>query len=188
MSETDDKKPAGPPETEHKRDNLDAPTALPGIRRLQFFSDLSDRPLTRNLNRAAMLGIAASLGAVVLKPVANGVPQTIYCYECRACYGTQDRCPVGIGFQAELTVSSRVADYERFLRAGGLKCVRCGNCVSYCVVNLNLPRIFSRMQALTMVAMKSGKIPRRVIQHAFDEGLVGRAYIDDVAAWLGRAR
>ena len=123
----------------------------------------------------------------VVKPVANGVPQTIYCYECRACYGTQDKCPVGIAFQAELTVSSRVADYERFLAAKGLKCIRCGNCVSYCVVNLNLPRIFGRMQELTVRAMKEGKIPRDVVQKAFDEGSVNRLYIDEVARWLGRS-
>ena len=185
----DEKKEVGKkaPETAHRRDNPDQPAGLPGIRCYQFFSDLSDRPLTKNLNRLAMLGIAAAIGVDVVKPIVNGVPQTIYCYECRACYATQDNCPVGIQFQAELTVSSRVADYERFLDAGGLKCIRCGNCASFCVVNLNLPRIFSRMQAMTIVAMKAGKIPRSAVERAYREGRVNRLFINDVAHWLGEA-
>ena len=188
MDEPKDKPPvAEEPEVRHRRDNLAQPMALPGIRRTQFFSDLSDRPLTRNLNRLAMLGIATTMGFLVAKPLLNDVPETLYCYECRACYGTQDRCPVGISKQAELTVASRVADYKRFLDAGGLKCLRCGNCVSFCVVNLNLPRIYSRMQALTMIAMKQGRIPRPVVEAAYREGLVNRLYIDDVARWLGEA-
>jgi ferredoxin len=184
MADSEDKKP---PEAAHRRDNADAPSALPGIRRFQFFSDLSDRPLTRNLNRAAMLGIAGAMGALAVKPLVNDVPETLYCYECRACYATQDRCPVGIAQQAELTVSSRVADYERFLAAGGLKCLRCGNCVSFCVVNLNLPAIFGRMQALTMAAIRRGKVPRAAVEAAFTGGLVNRLYVDDVARWLGKA-
>jgi ferredoxin len=184
MAVSDDKRPPVPA---HKRDNPDAPSALPGIRRFQFFSDLSDRPLTRNLNRAAMLGIAGAMAGLAVKPLVNDVPETLYCYECRACYATQDRCPVGISQQAELTVSARVADYERFLAAGGLKCLRCGNCVSFCVVNLNLPAIFARMQALTMIAMKRGRIPRSAVEAAYRDGLVNRLYIDDVARWLGKA-
>lgn len=175
------------PQTRHKRENAEQPTVLPGIRRFQFFSDLSDRPLTKNLNRAAMLSIAVAVGVDVAKPVVNGVPQTIYCYECRACYGTQDRCPMGIGLQAELTVASRVADYQRFIEADGLKCIRCGNCASFCVVNLNLPRIYSRMQAMTITAMKAGKIPRRVIETAYAKGGINRLFINDVAEWLGKA-
>ncbi|MDP8256291.1 MAG: hypothetical protein P9M14_11120 [Candidatus Alcyoniella australis] len=169
---------------EHKRDRLQQPLVMPGIHRYQFFSDISDRPLTKNLNRAAMLAIGTALAVDALKPLIGGVPQTLYCYECRACYGTQDRCPVGIGLQAELTVSARVADYERFLRAGGLKCVRCGNCRSFCVVNLDLPRIYSTMQQRTIAAMQRGAIRRQAIQHAYDDGLVGRQFIDRVAQWL----
>jgi len=173
--------------TRHMREDPRSPVLLPGIRRLQFFANLADRPLTLNLNRAVMFGIAASLAVDVVKPVINGVPQTLYCYECRACYGTQDKCPVGIAFQAELTVASRVADYERFIKAGGLKCIRCGNCASYCVVNLNLPRIYSRMQMMTIDAMKRGAIPRRVIEKAFREGAINRLFINEVAQWLETA-
>lgn len=180
----EEKKKTPSKETPHKRDLPDQPSSLPGIRRFQFFSDVSHRTLTRNLNRAAMLGIAAAFAADVIKPILSGVPQTIYCYECRACYATQDKCPVGISLQAELSVSSRVADYERFIKAKGLKCIRCGNCTSFCVINLNLPRIFSRMQVKTIEAMKAGKIPRPIIEKAYQEGQINRLFINDVAAWL----
>lgn len=162
------------------------PVALPGIRRLQFFSDLSDRPWTKNLNRAAMFGIATAFLVDFFKPIARGNPQTIYCYECRACYATQDKCPAGITFQAELTVASRVSDYERFIKNGGLACVRCGNCVSFCVINLNLPMIYGKMQELTIEAMEQGKIPRRVLVNAYENGRINRAWIDRVAKYLGK--
>ena len=169
------------------RERVDQPVALPGIRRIQFFSDLSDRPWTKNLNRAAMFGIASAFLADFLKPVMRGVPQTTYCYECRACYATQDKCPASITFQAELTVASRVSDYERFIRNGGLACVRCGNCVSFCVINLNLPRIYARMQELTIQAMEQGKIPRKVLLWAYENGRINRLWIDRVARYLGKA-
>ena len=75
---------------------------LPGIRRFQFFTNIDDRALTQNLNRLAMFSIATFLAVDVGKAVVNRIPQSIYCYECRACYGTQDKCPVGIAYQAEL--------------------------------------------------------------------------------------
>ena len=94
----------------------DQPVVLPGIHRYQGFTNLEDRMLTKNINRAAMLGIAAGMGAAVLKPLFHGMPQTTYCYECRACYATQERCPGRIEKQAELTVASRVLDYRHALR------------------------------------------------------------------------
>jgi ferredoxin len=168
----------------HRRDDPTQPIGLPGIRRFQFFSNVRDRSLTKNLNRLAMLGIGASLALDVAKPTAIGVPQTIYCYECRACYATQDKCPAAIKFQAELNVSSRVGDHERFLRAGGMKCIRCGGCVSFCVVHLDLPRIFSRGQQRVMEAIEEGRVPRAVVAKAFREGLFGREFIDRVVVWL----
>ncbi len=168
----------------HKRDDGWQPVTLPGIRRLQFFSDLRDRALTKNFNRLAMLGIGASLALDVAKPIAGGAPQTIYCYECRACYATQDKCPAGIAYQAELNVATRVGDPWRFIRAGGMKCVRCGGCVSFCVINLDLPRIFSVGQEKAMAAIMAGRVPRRQIAEAFRDGLFGREFIDRVAAWL----
>ena len=169
----------------HKRDDPKQPAALPGIHRFQFFSNLRDRALTRNLNRAAMLGIGVTFAVDVFKPVWQGNPQTIYCYECRACYATQDRCAVGINYQAELVVAARVANYKKFLKAGGLKCVRCGFCTSYCVQNLDLPKIFSRMQEMTMAAMEKGRIRRADLEEAYREGKINRQYIDRVAAYLG---
>jgi ferredoxin len=170
-----------------KREDDSQPIALPGIRRFQFFSNLRDRALTKNLNRLAMLGIGAGLALDVAKPIANNLPQTIYCYECRACYATQDRCPAGIAYQAELNVSSRVGDHTRFITAGGMKCIRCGSCVSFCVINLDLPRIFSVGQERVMEALEAGRIPRDRIERFLREGLFGREFIDRVAAWFGRS-
>jgi Na+-translocating ferredoxin:NAD+ oxidoreductase RnfC subunit len=162
----------------------DQPYVMPGIRRFQFFTNVDDRALTINLNRAAMFGIAAMLAIDVGKAVVNKNPQTIYCYECRACYGTQDKCPVGIAFQAELVVAARVTDYNRFLRNGGLKCIRCGNCQSFCVQYLNLPQIFGTMQLQTMEALREGKIPKSMVNNAFEKGLINQAFINEVAQFL----
>lgn len=172
-------------EKKHRRDDPDQPLLLPGIRRFQFFSNIKDRSLTKNLNRAAMLGIGVAFGLDIFKPILLGNPQTIYCYECRACYATQDKCAVGIEFQAELVVAARVADYGRFLKSGGLKCVRCGNCTSFCVQNLILPEIFSRMQQMTMTAMRKGRIKRSDLENAYRKGLINRQFIDEVADYLG---
>lgn len=168
----------------HRRDDPEQPIALPGIRRYQFFSNLRDRAITKNLNRAAMLGIGVTFVLDIFKPLIYGNPQTVYCYECRACYATQDKCAVGIAYQAELVVAARVADYGRFLKAGGLRCVRCGNCTSFCVQNLDLPVIFSRMQQMTLAAMKKGRIRRSDLVHAFRNGLINRQFIDEVAAFI----
>ena len=173
---------------EHRRDDPDQPIALPGIHRYQFFSNLRERATTKNLNRAAMLGIGVTFALDIFKPLIYGNPQTVYCYECRACYATQDKCAVGITYQAELVVAARVADYGRFLKAGGLKCVRCGNCTGFCVQNLDLPVIFSRMQQMTLSAMKSGKIKRSDLESAYREGLINRQFIDEVASWLGHKK
>ncbi len=171
-------------EPKHKRQDLDQPMVLPGIHRYQFFTNLKDRGWTRNLDRVALFGIVGALLADVLKPLSRGNAATIYCYECRACYATQDRCPVGIAYQAELVVAGRVGDYDRFLRNGGLKCIRCGNCQSYCVQYLPLPQMFGTMQDDTRAAMKKGIVPRYSIQRAMDEGLVGKEFIDDVVKAL----
>jgi ferredoxin len=169
-----------------KRQDGEQPIALPGIRRFQFFSNLRDRALTRNLNRLAMLGIGTSLALDVAKPLVGGAPQTIYCYECRACYATQDKCPAGIAYQAELNVATRVGDPWRFLRAGGMKCIRCGGCVSFCVINLDLPRIFSVGQEMTMAAIEKGRIAPARVEQALRDGLFGREFIDRLAAWRTR--
>ncbi|HMK36046.1 MAG TPA: hypothetical protein VK463_13320 [Desulfomonilaceae bacterium] len=171
-------------ETRHHRQDEGQPLVLPGIHRYQFFTNLKDRGWTRNLDRVALFGIVTALVADVVKPLANRNPATIYCYECRACYATQDRCPVGIAYQAELVVAGRVADYDRFLRNGGLKCIRCGNCQSYCVQYLPLPQMFAAMQDLTRAAIRKGIVPRYSLHRAMDEGLVGKEFIDDVVKAL----
>jgi Na+-translocating ferredoxin:NAD+ oxidoreductase RnfC subunit len=168
----------------HKRDDTEQPMVLPGIHRYQFFTNLKDRGWTINLDRAALFGVVAALLATIIKPVLRGNAATIYCYECRACYATQDRCPVGISFQAELVVAGRVTDYDRFIRNGGLKCIRCGNCQSFCVQYLPLPQMFGTMQEDTRAAIKKGIVPRYALQRAMNQGLVGKEFINDVVKAL----
>lgn len=165
---------------QHKRDDTTQPMTLPGIHRYQFFTNLKDRGWTMNLDRVALFGIVGALLATVIKPLMRKNPATIYCYECRACYATQDRCPVGISLQAELVVAGRVTDYDRFIRNGGLKCIRCGNCQSYCVQFLPLPQMFAMMQEETRSAIHQGIVPRHSLEDALVNGLVGKEFIDDV--------
>ncbi len=73
---------------------------------------------------------------------------------------------------------------DRFLRNGGLKCIRCGNCQSYCVQYLPLPQMFATMQDDTRAAIRKGIVPRYALQRAMDEGLVGKEFIDDVVKAL----
>jgi len=171
-------------EIKHKRQDLDQPMVLPGIHRYQFFTNLKDRGWTLNLDRIALFGVVSALLATVIKPLLRGNPATIYCYECRACYATQDRCPVGIMFQAELAVAGRVTDYDRFIRNGGLKCIRCGNCQSYCVQYLPTAQMFATMQEDTRAALKKGIVPRYSLEKAMAQGLVGKEFIDDVVKAL----
>ncbi len=168
----------------HKREDTEQPIVLPGIHRYQFFTNLKDRGWTLNLDRIALFGVVGALLATVIKPLLRGNPATIYCYECRACYATQDRCPVGITFQAELVVAGRVTDYDRFIRNGGLKCIRCGNCQSYCVQYLPLPVMFGTMQEETRAAIAKGIVPRYSLERAMNQGLVGKEFIDDVVKAL----
>lgn len=168
------------PKIGEKRQDTGQPVILPGIHRYQFFTNLKDRGWTMNLDRVALFGIVAAMLSDVIKPLLRGNPATIYCYECRACYATQDRCPVGISLQAELVVAGRVSDYDRFIRNGGLKCIRCGNCQSYCVQYLPLPKMFAVMQQETREAMKNGVIPKETLKKALAQGLVGKEYIDDL--------
>ncbi|MEW6348855.1 MAG: hypothetical protein AB1646_07305 [Thermodesulfobacteriota bacterium] len=172
-------------EKKHKREDTEQPLVLPGIHRYQFFTNLKDRGWTINLDRVALFGIVATLLATVIKPLLKANPATIYCYECRACYATQDLCPVGIDLQAELVVAGRVCDYDRFLRNGGLKCIRCGNCQSFCVQYLPLPQMFGTMQSDTREAIRKGIVPRYSLENAMTNGLVGKEFIDDVVKALG---
>ena len=162
------------------RSDESQPLILPGIHRYQFFTNLKDRGWTLNLDRIALFGIVSALLATTVKPLLRGNPATIYCYECRACYATQDRCPVGISLQAELVVSGRALDYDRFIRNGGLKCVRCGNCQSFCVQYLPLPKMFEIMQQETRQAILAGIVPQESLIQGLQQGLIGKEFIDDV--------
>jgi formate hydrogenlyase subunit 6/NADH:ubiquinone oxidoreductase subunit I len=180
-----DMKSADPsPYKRFQRQDHDQPTTLPGIRRYQSFTNLKHRTPSENLNRLSMLSIAASLGLVITKPLFHGNPQTIYCYECRACYATQDNCPASIQYQAELTISARVADYAKFIRNGGLNCIRCGTCQGFCVQHLDTATIFGIMQNETMKAIAQGKVPADLLVEALRKGMINRDFIDDVAEYL----
>jgi polyferredoxin len=167
-----------------QRGDHDQPTTLPGIHRYQSFSNLKHRTPSENLNRLSMLAIAGSLGLVVAKPIFHGNLQTIYCYECRACYATQDNCPASIQYQAELTISARAADYSKFIRTGGLNCIRCGACQGFCVQHLDTATIFGLMQNETMKAISLGKVPDSLLVEALRYGMINREFIDDVAQHL----
>jgi len=167
-----------------QRMDHDQPTTLPGIHRYQSFTNLKHRTPSENLNRLSMLAIATSLGLVVAKPLFHENPQTIYCYECRACYATQDNCPASIQYQAELTISARVADYSKFIRNGGLNCIRCGACQGFCVQQLDTATIFGTMQHETMSAIHQGKVPEDLLGEALRNGMINREFIDKVAQYL----
>jgi formate hydrogenlyase subunit 6/NADH:ubiquinone oxidoreductase subunit I len=184
MSDADDKSKENPGYKRFQRMDHDQPATLPGIRRYQFFSNLKHRTPSENLNRLSMLAIATSLGLVVAKPLFHGNPQTIYCYECRACYATQDNCPASIQYQAELTISARVADYSKFIRTGGLNCIRCGACQGFCVQHLDTAAIFGTMQKETMDAIAQEKVPQKLLVDALKEGMINRDFIDRVAQYL----
>jgi hypothetical protein len=159
------------------------PPALPGIHRYSSFTDLRDRMTTPALNRAIMVGIGAAVALDVLRPIALGMFDAAYCYECRACYATLENCPASITFQAELTVACRTMDYRRFINNRGLLCIRCGNCNGFCVQHLNLAGIFGKMEVAIVRALRDGKIPFDVVEKAIYAGLVGREFIDEFYDW-----
>jgi hypothetical protein len=167
-----------------QRGDHEQPVILPGIHRYQSFSNLKHRTPSENLNRLSMLAIAGSLGLVVAKPIFHGNLQTVYCYECRACYATQDNCPASIQYQAELTISARVADFAKFIRTGGLNCIRCGACQGFCVQHLDTATIFGTMQQQTMDAISLGRVPLELLTDAMRRGMISREFIDPVAKYL----
>jgi hypothetical protein len=174
--------------TGRTRQTEDQPVVLPGIRRFQSFTNMEDRMLTKNINRAAMFGIAAGMGAAILKPLFNDMPQTTYCYECRACYATQEKCPGRITKQAELTVASRVLDYERFISNGGMNCIRCGNCQTKCAAHLDLAKIYGTMQLITIAEIKKGNVPLDVLAKALAKGKIGRDFLLPVMKYMQLVR
>ena len=157
--------------------DVDKPAALPGIHRYAPFTNLTDRMTTPALNRAVMVGIGAAVALDVLRPIALGMWDAAYCYECRACYATQENCPASITFQAELM------DYRRFIKNRGLLCIRCGNCNGFCVQHLNLAGIFGKMGVATTRAIREGKVPLDVVEGAIYQGMIGREYIDEIYEW-----
>ncbi|UCH78496.1 MAG: hypothetical protein JSU81_00685 [Candidatus Coatesbacteria bacterium] len=163
--------------------DADKPPALPGIHRYASFTNLTDRMTTPALNRAVMVGVGAAVALDVLRPIALGMWDAAYCYECRACYATQEKCPASITFQAELTVACRTMDYRRFINNRGLLCFRCGNCTGFCVQHLDLAGIYGKMGTATVRALRAGKIPFDVVEEALSEGRIGREYVDAFYEW-----
>ena len=193
--------------TDEKRDNKDLETqrepveVYPGIRRYQFFSRAKHRMLTPHLNRIAMLVIAASLLVVIVKALIMGSGSSLFCLEDRACLRvtkTEDpekRCPEMLE-PVELVISSRVNDYIRFIKNGGLRCQGCGRCREFCILNLDIAKIVDGMQKRTLTAMERDKIPLDVLHRAFYDPQRGRvqtreeamnkAIYDRVHAYLQR--
>jgi hypothetical protein len=163
--------------------DVDKPAALPGIHRYAPFTNLTDRMTTPALNRAVMVGIGAAVALDVLRPIALGMWDAAYCYECRACYATLEKCPASITFQAELTIACRTMDYRRFVKNRGLLCIRCGNCSGFCVIHLDLAGIFGKMGVATARAVREGKVPFDIVEGAIYEGVIGREYIDEIYEW-----
>ena len=172
-----------PQKWEPRGRDADKPPALAGIHRYASFTNLRDRMTTPALNRAVMVGIGAAVALDVVRPIAKGMFDAAYCYECRACYATQENCPASIAFQAELTLSCRTMDYRRFIRNRGLLCIRCGNCTGFCVQRLDLARLYGKMGVETTKALAAGKLPFDVVENALREGLIGREYVDAFYDW-----
>jgi ferredoxin len=146
---------------------------LPGVRRYQFISKSQHRMLTKNLNRIAMVIIALSLSFVIFKAIFSGTGYSVYCLEDRSCMRVLSQpegqnCPEYI-YPVEMVVASRTADYERFIRQGGLRCTQCGNCTKWCILEINIPELAARMQELTLEALASGKIDAGLV---LNEGFV----------------
>jgi ferredoxin len=154
----------GPP-----RDEIEV---LPGVRRYQFISKSQHRMLTKNLNRIAMVIIALTLAFVIFKAIFSGTGYSVYCLEDRSCMRVLsqpegENCPEYI-FPVEMVVASRTADYQRFIRQGGLRCTQCGNCTKFCILDINIPEIAARMQELTLEALAEGKIdPELILTEGF---------------------
>lgn len=145
---------------------------LPGVRRYQFISKSQHRMLTKHLNRIAMVIIALTLAFVIFKSVFIGTGYSVYCLEDRSCMRVLsqpegENCPEYI-YPVEMVVASRTADYERFIRQGGLRCIQCGNCTKWCILEINIPEIAARMQELSLEALDEGKISAElVLEHGF---------------------
>jgi ferredoxin len=145
---------------------------LPGVRRYQFISKSQHRMLTKHLNRIAMVIIALALTFVIFKAVFIGTGYSVYCLEDRSCMRVLsqpegENCPEFI-YPVEMVVASRTADYERFIRQGGLRCIQCGNCTKWCILEINIPEIAARMQELTLEALAEGKVsPELVLEQGF---------------------
>ncbi|NOZ19968.1 MAG: hypothetical protein GXP25_02655 [Planctomycetes bacterium] len=194
-----DKTPDNPnPEPEPEKEPVEV---YPGVKRYQFFSKAKHRMLTPHLNRIAMLIIAVSLLGVIVKALIMGSGYSLFCLEDRACVRvtkTDDpakRCPEMLE-PVELVIASRVNDYIRFIKNGGLRCQGCGRCREFCILNLDIPEIVDGMQKRTLTAMERGKIPLDVLERAFyDPGLsrnqtreeaANKEIFDRVQAYLAR--
>ncbi|MEW6360306.1 MAG: hypothetical protein AB1696_28490 [Planctomycetota bacterium] len=159
----------------------------PGIRRYQFFSRSKHRMLTPHLNRIAMLIIAVSLLGVIVKALIMGSGYSLFCLEDRACIRvkkTEDpakRCPEMLE-PVELVIASRVNDYIRFIKSGGLRCQGCGRCREFCILNLDIPKIVDGMQQRTLTAMERGKVPLDVLRNALYDPELGRIQTREEAA------
>ncbi|MCI0340548.1 MAG: hypothetical protein L0216_05280 [Planctomycetales bacterium] len=130
----------------------------------------------------AVAALAAAAGATA----ATTHPSALYCCHCRTCNTTLEHCPAGITAQDELAGAVASGDKSRFVLYGGLACLRCGACNLRCDLRLPLARMFGKMQeevraALPTEGPAAGPLGA-ALASALGDGLVGREYVDAVAA------
>lgn len=165
------------------------PAPLHGARRYGFIARSRQRSATAHLNRLALAVIALTLAFVVFKALFSGVGSTIYSYEDRSALTVLSRpegksCPEFLDAD-ELILAVRTADYERFVRQGGLRCTRCGNCVGEATLGIDVPAVVTRGQEMTLRALERGKISASLI---FDEGFVDPLSREPLTTEAARAR
>ncbi|UMZ74094.1 hypothetical protein [Natranaerofaba carboxydovora] len=156
---------------------------IPGGRIYQYFTKQRHRMLTPNLNRMAMLIIVLALLLTISKSIAIGTGQSIYCLECRSCLAVGDDCPADLQ-PSELVIAARTGDYKNFIKDGGLECITCGECVEYCIVDIDIASVIGTMQDRTMDAIKAGRIPNNLLVEALEEDRIGAEYVEEVEEYL----
>lgn len=168
---------------EQNRVTEEEPDLVPGGKIYQYFTKQKHRMLTNNLNRAAMFIIVASIVLLIAKPLVIGTGQSLYCMECRSCLAVGDDCPVNIE-PADMVIAAQTSDYRTFIEAGGLTCIRCGECVEHCIADIDIPSVAGTMQERTMEAIHKGNIPTDLLVEAIEEDNIGPDYIDEVKEYL----
>ena len=138
----------------------------------------SERP--QRVAEVAALAVIAAAGTAAL---ARGQGAALFCCHDRTCTRTQEHCPAGITRQDELAAAAQADDHARFIRHGGLACLRCGNCEPHCGERLPLARHFAAQQARSAAMLGRPAVTPAVAaacRDALAAGLVGPEHIEQV--------